>query len=347
MNSLATKYMKGLKITHELIRMIGRLREYKGQQSLYRKQAPEVLENLRLVSLVQSTESSSRLEQVTAPQDRFRQLMAEKVKPQNRSEAEIAGYRDVLSTIHQSANEIPLSVSVIKQFHRDLMRYTDRPGGTWKNTNNPIVDKHPDGSERVRFEPVAPFKVDETMNHLVKRLILELSRGEYDPLILIPLFILDFTCIHPFTDGNGRTSRLLTTLLLYHQGYDVAKYISVEKIVEKTKESYYETLERSSLSWHEADHDAIPFVSYTLSTFLAAYDEFEKRANISVTARGAKTEMIINSVEGFKGNFSVSDIQEACPLVSIDLIRRTLKELRKNGVLVNISRGRYAKWRKV
>lgn len=347
MNSFSKEYLSKLKISHELIRMIRRLGEYKGQQSLFKKQAPEVLENLRMVALVQSTESSSRLEQVTAPPDRFKKLMAEKTKPINRSEAEIAGYRDALSTIHQSANDIHLSVNVIQQFHRDLMRYTDRPGGSWKNSYNPIIDKYPDSTERVRFQPMEPFMVDEAMNHLVDRFTSEIKKGEYDPLILIPLFILDFTCIHPFSDGNGRTSRLFTTLLLYHQGYDIARYISVEKIIEKTKESYYETLEESSQGWHEGKHNALSFVTYTLSTFLAAYDEFEKRADITIKTKGSKTDMVVNAIEGFKGQFTISDVERACPIVSRDMIRVVMNRMRRESKIENISKGKYAKWRKI
>lgn len=347
MKSLTKDYLEKFSITNEQVRMIRKLGEFKGKQELYKKQAPEVLENLQMVALVQSTESSNRLEQVTATPNRFKELMADKTTPQNRSEAEIAGYRDVLNTIHQSANDIPLTVNVILQFHRDMMRYTDRQGGKWKNTYNPIKDVYPDGTSRVRFNPVEPYLVDESMHHLVDSFISELKSGEFDPLILIPLFIFDFTCIHPFPDGNGRTSRLLTNLLLYRQGYDVVRYISLERIIEQTKDSYYETLEKSSKNWHTGEHDAQSWVTYYLSTFLAGYDEFEKRANIVTKPRGTKTEMVVKTIEGFKADFTIGDIEKSCPIVGRDMIRHILNRLRTDGKIKLLSKGKYAKWRKI
>ncbi|NQT65344.1 MAG: Fic family protein [FCB group bacterium] len=347
MKSLLNEYLKKLPINNELVRLIRKLGEYKGKQELYQKQSPEVLENLRLVAFAQSTESSNRLEQITAPPKRLKELIANKTKPQNRSEAEIAGYCDVLSTIHQSAKDIPLTVNVVKQFHRDMMRYTERPGGDWKSVNNTIVERDTNGTTRVRFNPVDPFQVNEYMTKLVERFNAEIENGEYDPLLLIPLFIFDFTCIHPFRDGNGRSSRLLTTLLLYHQGYDVVRYVSLEKIIEQTKESYYNTLEDSSRDWHDGKHNIIPFLTYYLSTFLAAYDEFEKRADIVIKPRGTKTEMVINAIDGFKGNFTISDIENACPLVGRDMIRKVMNKMRSDRKIENISKGKYAKWRKI
>ena len=346
MKSFDVKYLENMTLTNELIRIIRKLGEYKGKQELYKQQSPEVLENLKLVAFAQSTESSNRLEQITAPPKRLKELLADKTKPKNRSEAEIAGYRDVLSTIHESAMDIPLTVNVIKQLHRDLMKYTDQPGGNWKSVNNTIIEKFTDGTTRVRFKPVDPYLVNENMQRLVSRYNEEIDEGVIEPLILMPLFIFDFTCIHPFKDGNGRSSRLLTTLLLYHMGYDVVKYISLEKIIEKSKESYYETLENSSHNWHKGKHDIMPFLTYYLSVILAAYDEFEKRAVIVNRTRGTKTEMINNTIEGYKGTFTISDIENACPLVSRDLIRNVMNNLKEKGIIENVTKGRYAKWRK-
>ncbi|MFA5498787.1 MAG: Fic family protein [Candidatus Cloacimonadia bacterium] len=347
MYSFSKKYLSELRINNELLRLVRRLGEYKGKQELYQKQATEVLENLQLVAFAQSTESSNRLEQITAEPKRLKQLLAEKTKPNNRSEAEIAGYRDVLKTIHQSAREIPLTTNVIKQFHSDMMRYTGQPGGGWKSVNNKIIEQYTNGSIRVRFEPVEPIKVDEMMNKLVQHYNDQIALGDYDPLILIPLFIFDFTCIHPFKDGNGRISRLLTILLLYHHNYEAVRYVSLEKIIEQTKESYYETLEESSRSWHSQNHNIIPFLTYYLSTFLAAYDEFEKRANIIQKPRGTKTEMVINAIENFKGNFSISDVEKACPVVGRDMIRKVMNQMRDDGLIENISKGKYAQWTKI
>ncbi|MDP8321930.1 MAG: Fic family protein [Candidatus Stygibacter australis] len=347
MKSFDVKYLENISLTNELIRIIRKLGEYKGKQELYQKQSPEVLENLKLVAFAQSTESSNRLEQITAPPKRLKELLADKTKPKNRSESEIAGYRDVLSTIHHSAMDIPLTVNVIKQLHRDLMRYTDQPGGKWKSVENTIIERYGDGTTRVRFKPVEPFLIEDYMMKLVSRYNEEIDKGDIEPLILMPLFIFDFTCIHPFKDGNGRSSRLLTTILLYHQGYDVVRYISLEKIIELSKESYYETLETSSQGWHKGKHDIIPFLTYYLSIMLAAYDEFEKRADIVNKPRGTKTDMIKNAIDGFKGNFTISDIEQACPLVSRDMIRNVMNNLKAEGIIANISKGRYAKWRKI
>jgi len=228
-----------------------------------------------------------------------------------------------------------------------MMRYTDRPGGDWKGINNKIIERYANGSTRVRFVPVEPYQVTKSMQVLVDRFNEEITIGEYDPLLLIPLFIFDFTCIHPFTDGNGRLSRLLNILLLYHQNYEVIRYVSLEKIIEQTKESYYETLEESSQSWHDGKHNIIPFLTYCLSTFLAAYDEFEKRASLVLKPRGTKTDMVINAIEGFKSNFSISDIEKVCPLVGRDMIRKVMNKLRSEGLIENINKGKYARWRKI
>jgi len=347
MKSFSTEYLDNLPLNNELVRLVRRLGEYKGRQEVFKKQSPEVLENLRLVAFAQSTESSNRLEQITADPKRFKQLIADKTKPKNRSESEIAGYRDVLTTIHKSAMDIPISVNVILQFHGDMMRYTDRPGGAWKSVKNTIIEKFTDGTSRVRFNPVEPFKVNETMTELVQRFNDELKSGVCEPLLLIPLFIFDFTCIHPFADGNGRLSRLLTMLLLYHQGYDVVRYVSLEKIIEQTKESYYETLESASQGWHDSKHDIIPFLTYYLSTLLAAYDTFEKRAVVVAKPKGTKTAMVINAINGFKGNFTISDVEDACPVVGRDMIRKLKNAMRTEKKIENISKGKYAKWRKI
>lgn len=346
MKSFLLERLKDFTLSNEIVRMIRRLGEYKGKQELFKKQAPEVLENLRQVALVQSTESSNRLENITVDPQRLRDLVAEKTTPQNRSEAEIAGYRDVLNTIHMSAEHIPFSENVVLQFHRDMMKYTGIPGGIWKNSANEIVEYLPDGSKRIRFRPVEPFLVKEYMATLHRRYDEEINRQVVDPLVLMPLYVLDFLCIHPFSDGNGRTSRLLTLLLLYHQGYEVGRYISIERIIERTKESYYEVLEKCSNGWHDGRHAVIPWIEYYYSILLAAYDEFEQRANILVSGRGSKTGMVKNAIAGFVSDFTVSDIQQACPLVSIDMIRHILKQLKADGQIEIISRGQHARWRK-
>jgi Fic family protein len=347
MKSFSEEYLNKLPVTNEIVRMIRRIGEYKGKQELFQKQSPEMLENLRQVAIVQSIESSNRLEQVTAEPKRLKEIIEEKTKPQNRSEAEIAGYRDVLNLIHSSDLNIPFTEKVIQQFHRDIMKYTGLPGGNWKMAQNEIIERGMNGQKRIRFLPVEPFQVQNYMTTLHQRFNKEIVIQNIDSLILIPLYILDFLCIHPFTDGNGRISRLATVLLLHQQGYQVVRYISLERIIENTKDSYYETLESSSTKWHEGKHDNIPWVSYFLSILLAAYDEFERRADLLISGKGSKTEMVIRTIDSFLGEFSVSDIQKNCPVVSLDMIRLILKKLKSDGKIQIISRGRTSKWKKI
>lgn len=346
MKSFSPAYLDRLVVPQRIITMIRKLGEYKGKQELYKKQAPEMLENLRQVALIESTESSNRIEGVVAEHKRLRAIVEEKVKPANRSEAEIAGYRDVLNTIHQSHEHVPFTERVVLQLHRDLMKYAGVHGGVWKATQNEITETLPSGKKRLRFLPVAPHLTEEAMRTLHGRYVDVERAAEFDPLLLIPFYVLDFLCIHPFLDGNGRMARLLALLLLYHHGYEVGRYISLERIIEQTKESYYDTLYVSSQSWHEGKHDVWPWTEYFLSTILAAYGEFESRFGKISKGRGSKTDTVKNAIEGFVADFSLTDIEKACPLVSRDMIRRVLFDLKKEGQVVCLGRGPAARWRK-
>jgi Fic family protein len=346
MNSFDQAYLDKLVIPQRIITMIRKLGEHKGRQELYKKQAPEMLENLRQVALIQSTESSNRIEGIVADDKRLRAIVEEKAKPANRPEAEIAGYRDVLNTIHQSHEHIPFTERVVLQLHRDLMKYAGADGGKWKSASNEITETLPDKTQRIRFTPVAPHLTEEAMRTLHGRFA-DLERGhELDPLLLIPLYVLDFLCIHPFLDGNGRLARLASLLLLYHHGYEVGRYVSLERIIEQTKQSYYDTLYTSSQGWHESRHDVLPWTEYFLSTVLAAYDEFESRFGRVSKGHGSKTDMIRNAVDGFIADFSITDVEKACPKVSRDMIRHVLGQLREAGVILPVGKGRGAKWRK-
>jgi Fic family protein len=346
MNSFGQAYLDKLIVPQRIITMIRKLGEHKGKQELYKQQAPEMLENLRQVALIQSTESSNRIEGIVADDRRLRAIVEEKVKPANRSESEIAGYRDVLNTIHQSHEHIPFTQRVVLQLHRDLMKYAGADGGKWKASQNEITEELPDGTKHVRFVPVAPHLTEEAMRTLHGRFAdVERAHG-LDPLLLIPFYVLDFLCIHPFLDGNGRMARLLSLLLLYHHGYEVGRYVSLERIIEQTKESYYETLYQSSQGWHESRQDVLPWMEYFLSTILAAYGEFENRFGKVSKGRGSKTDMICNAVNGFIADFTITEVERACPKVSRDMIRHVLSQLREDGVIVSVGKGRNAKWRK-
>lgn len=329
--------------TVQTIRQIG---EHKGRQDLFRLQAPEKLENLRQVALIQSVESSSRIEGVTAAPGRLEALVNEKTTPRDRSEGEIAGYRDALATIHASARDIPFTDGVVLQLHRDLMKYGTQPGGVWKATQNEIEEQRPNGTRFIRFRPVAPHLTADAMARLHEAFAAELKAGRHEPLILIPLYVLDFLCIHPFSDGNGRMARLLTALALYHQGYEVARYISLERLIEQTKESYYDTLWRASQGWHEGAHDPMPWVDYWLSVLLAAGREFESRIGSLTTSHGSKTDIVILAIDRMLGSFTISELEAACPSVSRVWIKSVLDQLKRDGRITPEGRGRGARWRK-
>ena len=288
MRSFTQVYLDKLVVPQRIITMIRKLGEHKGRQDLYKKQAPEMLENLRQVALIQSTESSNRIEGIVADDKRLRAIVEEKAKPANRPEAEIAGYRDVLNTIHQSHEHIPFTERVVLQLHRDLMKYAGVDGGKWKSASNEISETLPDGTKRIRFTPVAPHLTDEAMRSVHARFNELEGAHEWDPLLLIPFYVLDFLCIHPFLDGNGRLARLAALLLLYQHGYEVGRYVSLERIIEQTKQSYYDTLYTSSQGWHKSRHDVLPWTEYFLSTLLAAYDEFENRFGKVSKGRAAR-----------------------------------------------------------
>ncbi|MAJ62365.1 MAG: cell filamentation protein Fic [Alphaproteobacteria bacterium] len=347
MPSFSPDFLNHLSVPPHLVRTIRAIGEHKGRQDLYRLQAPEKLENLRQVAVIQSVESSNRIEGVTAPPERLKALLAEKTTPQDRSEGEIAGYRDVLATIHGAAMDIPFTDAVVLQLHRDLMKYSTQPGGAWKAAPNEIEEVRPDGTRFIRFDPTAPHLTPTAMADLHREFAAALKSGEHDPLILVPLYVLDFLCIHPFTDGNGRMARLLSALALYQQGYDVARYISLERLIETTKEGYYDTLYRASQGWHEDGHDPMPWIDYWLGILLGAYREMESRVGELTTDQGTKADIVVAAVDRMLGDFSISELQAACPSVSRIWIKNVLDELKRDGRLEVVGRGRGSKWRKV
>lgn len=348
MKSFENSFIERQPVPHRLILTIGKIREAKGREALYKQQQPQALETLRQAAIIQSTESSNRIEGITAPIQRIKALVEEKTTPQNRSEQEIAGYRDVLNTIHANYEHIPFNPNIILQLHRDMFKYLPDTAGHWKMADNSISEKHPDGTEVVRFQPVPAYQTAEAMAQLHQGFERLWRSQEIEPLFLIPAFVLDFLCIHPFRDGNGRMARLLSLLLLYQAGYDVGRYISLEKLTETTKESYYDALQKSSQGWHEGEHSLLPWTEYFLGLVMAAYQEMEDRTGHLLTAaRGAKSDTVLQAINAFFGEFSVKDLQEACPHVSIDLIRRILKEEKAKGRLESLGRGPQAKWRKV
>jgi len=320
--------------------------EFKGRQDLYKKQSPEILEKMQEVARIQSAESSNRIEGIEVSNKKLKEIMDQKNTPQDRSEAEISGYRDVLSTIHASARHIPIKPQTILQLHRDMYKYLPQPGGIWKSTDNSIEEILPDGSIRVRFQPVKPYLVPHAVEDLCLKFNNYRSKEEADDFLLIFCFILDFLCIHPFPDGNGRMSRLLTLLLLYQAGFEVGRFISPERIIEQSKETYYEALYQSSQGWHEGKHDPIPWLEYSMGVILAAYKEFEERVNITENQRGTKTAIIKDIIMRSMGDFTIQDIEQACPTVSRPTIYRALEALKNEGLVDCIVSGRHARWKK-
>lgn len=315
----------------ETINYIGLIHEYKGRQELYLEQNPEELDRLIELSKIQSTESSNEIEGIVTTNQRFVQLMKDKTTPKNRSEKEIKGYRHVLDIIHTNFDHIPITPSMILQLHRELYKFSEeRFGGKFKDSPNEIDAIAKDGTKTVLFRPLEPFETPEAIEKLCKEYDKAIHQYRIDPLIVIPVFIHDFLCIHPFNDGNGRMSRLLTTLLLYQNGYEVGKYISLEKKIQITKSDYYDALQASSRGWIEGKNDDTPFIQYLLGTILAAYRDFEDRVNI-VGKKMSARETVEKAVCSKIGKFTKADIVELCPEISKGSVEQTLKKLCDEG----------------
>jgi Fic family protein len=344
MHSLSPDALARMRFNAQQVATLRALGEYQGKQRLYVAQQQEILTGLRQVALVESTESSNRLEGVVVKPGRLKSLVLKNAAPKSRSEQEVAGYRDALALIHESAVQMPFSEGTVLQLHGMLYRYMPQPGGRWKATNNDIVERQPDGSTRVRFSPVAAHLTPIAMQETVTRYRAALDRHLADPLVLVPLVILDFLCIHPFPDGNGRMARLLTLQLLYHFDYAVGRFISLERIFEESKESYYETLEASSQGWHEGAHDTTPWLDYFWGALLRAYKEFEERVGTIERGRGSKGERVRAQVLKRSLPFSISEIEEACPGVSRDMVRLVLRAMKAEGLIAPTGKGRGAKW---
>ena len=327
--------------------LLARVDEGRGREELHVRQRPAVLDRLGQVARIQSAEASNAIEGVTAPPPRLRALMAERTEPRNRSEAEIAGYRAALDLIHTSAASMPFTANVVLQLHRELYRFTPESGGCWKPADNHIEERHPDGSVRVVFRTVPAFQTDDAMRELHGLVEPAWRAREHHRLLLAGAYVLDFLCIHPFRDGNGRMARLLTLLLLYRAGYGVGRYVSVEKLIETSRESYYETLRRSSGGWHEGAHDPWPWLEYFLGVMVAVYDAFEERVAVA-GGRGAKTEAIEGYVRSLPAGaeFRVADVRRNAAGAGDSHISKILARLRDEGLIAPEGRGRGARWRR-
>ncbi len=328
----------------EILGYIAAIYKEAGKQELYLKQRPEELDKLVEIAKIQSTEASNAIEGIVTTSTRIRQLVEEKTTPRNRDEQEIAGYRDVLNIIHENFDAIPITQNFILQLHKILCSHMDNPmGGRIKNVQNYISATYPDGHTEILFTPLAPYETAEALDRICEEYNRVIGNAEVEPLIAIPIFIHDFLCIHPFNDGNGRMSRLLTTLLLYRSGFYVGKYISLEAKIAKHKDGYYDSLGQSQHGWHEGNEDAVPFIKYILSTIVAAYRDFEDRFFIVETKIPA-LEMVRKASRQKIGRFSKQDIRELCPSLSLSSIEGALRKLVAEGTLQREGKGRTTRY---
>lgn len=329
-----------------IINLISKIHEYKGKQSYLLDTKKDTLETLLKVARIQSTSSSNKIEGIYTTDKRINEIVNQKVEPKNRNEEEIAGYRDVLTLIHENYNFIDINQNTILQLHRDLYKYTGYSyGGKFKNSQNFIEEENENGKKKIRFTPLSPIETPIAIEDLCKNYNNLVNNELCDLLVLIPIFILDFLSIHPFNDGNGRMSRLLTLLLLYKANYMVGKYISIEKIIEETKDSYYDALEKSSINWYNNENDYSYFVEYYLGIILNAYKEFDSRISIIENKKITAYDRIIDI---FKNNIIPIDkafVTNKCPDLSETTIERILNKLLKEDNIVKISGGRYTKYK--
>ena len=323
-----------------ILGLIAAIYKEAGKQELYSKQRPEELEKLVEIAKVQSTEASNAIEGIVTTNTRIRQLVEEKTTPRNRDEQEIAGYRDVLNIIHENFDVIPITQNYILQLHKILYSHMNNPmAGRTKNVQNYISATYPDGHTETLFTPLAPFETPTALDKICEEYNRVIGNLEVEPLIVIPIFIHDFLCIHPFNDGNGRMSRLLTTLLLYRSGFYVGKYISLEAKIAKDKDLYYAALQQSQLGWHEGTEDPLPFIKYLLGTILSAYKDFEDRFAL-VEKRLPALEMVRQATRNKIGRFTKQDIRELCPALSVSSIEGALRKLVASGELKREGKGK-------
>ena len=328
-------------LTPEIVQLLAQIHEHKGEQTKVQK---DELTHLIEIARIQSTEASNRIEGIYTSNDRLQKIVKDKTTPRNRSEKEIAGYRDVLTTIHESYEYIHVKPSMILQLHRELYKFSGMSiGGNYKPSDNQITEEDAQGNKRIRFQPVAAWETPEAMERLCQAYNDICNNPQYDPLLMIPVFILDFLCIHPFNDGNGQMSRLLTLLLLYRAGYHVGKYISIEKLIERTKGAYYDDLQESSFRWHEEENNYIPFVTYQLGVILAAYREFSDHVKI-VAGNTRKPNRVRDIIHDHLGKITKAEIMTQCPDISQTTVQRALNDLVKSGEIIKIGGGRYTSY---
>ena len=332
--------LKNQKWDSEIVAYIAAIHEMKGKQDLYIRQKPQELEKLVEIAKVQSTETSNEIEGIRTTNTRLKQLLSEKTTPRTRDEEEIAGYRDVLNVIHESYEYIPVTANYLLQLHKILYSHSGKSiGGKFKNVQNYISGIDANGKEYTIFTPLAPYETPPAIDEICEQFNRAIAEGDVDPLILIAIFIHDFLCIHPFNDGNGRMSRLLTTLLLYRCGYSVGKYISLEAKIAKNKNLYYTSLSDAQIGWHEGNDDPNAFIKYLLGTIISAYRDFEDRMEL-IAEKLPAIDMVRKAVQSQIGKITKTQICELCPSLSASSVEVVLKKLVANGELIKQGAGR-------
>ena len=332
--------IKNQKWDSDILSLIAAIYKEAGKQELYLKQRPQELEKLVEIAKVQSTEASNAIEGIVTTNTRIKQLVEEKTTPRNRDEQEIAGYRDALNIIHESFDAIPITQNYILQLHKILYSHMNNPmAGRTKSVQNYISATYPDGHVETLFTPLAPYETAEALDRICEEYNRVIGNMEVEPLIVIPIFIHDFLCIHPFNDGNGRMSRLLTTLLLYRNGFYVGKYISLEAKIANNKDLYYDALRQAQIGWHEETDNPIAFIKYLLGTILAACHDFEDRFALIETKLSA-LEMVRRATQNKIGRFTKQDIRELCPSLSISSVEGALRKLVASGEVKREGKGK-------
>ena len=330
----------------EIVSALGTIREHRGKQALYAATRPDILKGLVEVARIQSTGASNRIENISTSDKRLRELVADKVEPHNRDEREIAGYRFVLDMIHEMHDAIPVKPGVILQLHRDLYRFSDTSyAGTWKDADNVIAERTATGEMVARFRPTSAVGTPSAMERLCDEYAEQITKGDYDPLLVSLIFVFDFVSIHPFNDGNGRMSRLLTLLLLYRSGYTVGKYVSIEKEIERTKSTYYEALAASSIGWQDGNNDYVPFVTYMLGVITACYKELDERF-AQLSSNGSNEEVLRAYFEGIVGPATKREIMDAHPSMSQRTVERMLQKLQAEGFIEKVGAARATAYQK-
>lgn len=337
-------YLRDFTVTMSTSWLLGDIAEAKGKQALHAHQSPQVLKALREMALIQSTESSNRIEGVTVSADRLVPLVLSKTKPRDRSEQEVQGYRLALNEIHTRHEKLPINAATLKHLHA-LCQSASGDGGEFKSLDNEVIELKAGAAPVVRFRCVKAKQTPAAIDELCLLYRHALDQQGIPPVIATAALVLDFLCIHPFRDGNGRVSRLLTLLALYQHGYEVGRYISLERLVEESKEDYYESLNRSTLHWHEGKHDFTPWLNFFLAIMHRGYVEFEQRAGQTKSPRGAKAGLVLAAIRTQLGDFQLADIERLCPGVGREWIRSLLSDLKASGEVSCRGKGPAARWR--